>query len=623
MISKYSNFTDNSNSSSSSIITDNHNFHHMNTLPNSDINHIYSSHQNIYYNSPYIPYPTYQSNLGFIGNQIISPSYYPLNKISYNNNKRNNFIQGQPIAVHDDLKKKCCGNNGCNSYINDILYLLREMKGLKLDEKAKDEEEEESEDSEDISKKVGKKKKKKKNKKDKKRQKEEEKKRKLQTLKWWKLARDFVNICSYYYVVKRYSMYYTPIRNNLIELRTHSIEEEISLLEEWVITLEEPCWEEFEVFIEENCAFYKDDSKNKIRRASLKIIGVIKKYVEYIIAGSSKLDKIPERIQQIIYEYIKDGAYFPKKYLTTYQICRLNFEFYGTTKNLTDEQCGMIVGFLLLSVVASQKILCNIRESVKQFRDYANIIISTKYVAAVLHFLVKETFKEDVESSDDILSLFNYYRNYHLENEFIEKKEIKDISKEDYSFEGLPNADEDEYGKFFIGQDDIEIFFSTNSSFVEAFKNYVFIWAIKLAKLIREKFTKKDPTLLPRKPLEKPPDKKYNPEEEKKRKKEKEANERKQKEMEEKEKEEQNQEVDKKEKKKKKKKKKTIKKVKTTNENGEEKYEVEIEEKYEELYEDQKKEKEGQKEEQYEEQKGEQYEEQIEEKIEEKIKKQK
>ena len=519
MISKYSHFTETSNSSSNSTITNQHNFHHINTFPISDLNPYYHHQQNMY-NSPYIAYPPpYHSNFGFIGNQIISPNYYSHSTISYNDN-RNNFIKGAPVAIHDNLKKKCCSNNGCNSYISDILYLLQEMKGLKLDQKTKDEEEE-SEDSDSTTKKGGKKKKKK-TKKDIKKQKEEEKQRKLQTLKWWKLAKDFVLISSYYYTVKKYSMYYTPIRNNLIELRTNSIKEEISLLKEWIIALEEPCWEEFEVFIEENCAFYKDDSKNKIRRASLSIIGVIKKYVEYIITGTSILSKIPERIQQIIYEYIKDGAYFPKKYLNTFQICRLNFEFYGATKNLTDEQRGMIVGFLLLSVVSSQKILCNIRESVKQLRDYANVIISSKYVAAVLHYLIKETYKEDVESMDDIYSLFNYYRNYHLDNEFIEKNEIKDISKEDYSFEGIPNTNEDEYEKFFIGQEDIEVFFSTNGTFVDTFKNYIFIWAIKLAKLIKEKFSRKDPTLLPRKQLEKPPDKKYNPEEEKKRKEEEE-----------------------------------------------------------------------------------------------------
>jgi hypothetical protein len=300
----------------------------------------------------------------------------------------------------------------------------------------------------------------------------------------------------------------------MIEARTYSLIEEINLLKEWVLSLEEECWEEFEIFIDENCAFQKGDTKNKIRRESQKIISVIKKYVEYLMSGSSKLNKIPERIQQIIYEFIKDGAYFPKKYLSTFQISRLDFEFYGATKNLTDEQSAMILAFLLLSIIASQEILCNIRETVSQFRNYANVIISTRYIATILHYLTKETFKKDVDTLDDICALFNYYRNYHLQNEFIEKKKIKDISKEDYNFEGLPNANKDEYAKYFITEEEIGDFFTMNISFVETFKNYIFIWAIKLAKLIKDKFSEKDPNLLPRKPLQKPKDKIFKEKEE-------------------------------------------------------------------------------------------------------------
>ena len=512
MISKYSRFTESSNSSNSSI-SNIHNLHHINTLPNSISHQVYSPIQNPYYYSPYIPYPSYSSNFGLVGSQIISPNY-SINKTLPNNQNRNNyknhFIKGEPVPVHEDQKNKCC-----NSYIKDILYLLQEMKGLPIVDQFKGIQkggEEDSENSDENSKKENKKGDNKKNKKDKKKskkEKEEEKKRQIQTAKWWKLAKDFINIYSYYSVAKKYAIQYSPIRNNLIETRTFSLIEETSLLKDWVLSLEEPCWEEFEIFIDENCSFQKGDTRNKIRRESLKIIGVIKKYVEYLVSGSSKLNKIPERIQQIIYEYIKDGAYFPKKYLSTFQISRLDFEFYGTTKNLTEEQSAMILAFLLLSVIASQEILCNIRETVPQFRNYANLIISCKFIAAILHYLTRDTFKKDIDSLDDICALFNYYRNYHLLNEHIEKKKIKDISKEDYVFEGLPNPDVDEYAIYFITEDEISDFFTINSSFVETFQNYIFIWALKLSKLIKDKFSVKDPNLLPRKVLAKPEDKKF------------------------------------------------------------------------------------------------------------------
>ena len=601
MISKYSGFSESSSSSSSTIINKHHFHHHYNTLSNNISNTI---NTNIpYYHSPYIPYDVTPSNFRSIGNQIISPNYNPSyyrHKILPNNklNHNNNYIQGEPVPIHEDLRNKCCG---CNNYISDILYLLKEMKGLKLDEEFKGlkKEEEESEDS-DTSKKGKKNKKSKKDRK--KKEKEEKKKQKIQAEKWWKLTRAFVYVYSFYSVAKKFCIQYCQIRNNLIELRTHSIDEEISLLQEWVLSLEEPCWEEFEIFIDENCAFEKGDSKNKIRKESLKIIAIIKKYVEYLISGSSKLSKIPERIQQIIYEYIKDGAYFPKKYLTTFQISRLNFEFYGSTKDLTDEQSAMILAFLLLSVIASQKILCNIRETVKPFKNLANVIISTKYIASILHYLTRDTFKNDLESIDDIYSLFNYYRNYHIINKHIENDDIKDIAKDDYFFEGLPNADKDEYSQYFVNEEEIEDFFKTNNSFVETFKNYIFMWALKLSKLIKEKFSKKDPNLLPRKPLLKPEDKIYNEEEEKKRKekeeKEKEEKEKEEKEKEEKEKEKEEKEKEKEEKEDEKEDKKEEKiKEKKEIEKKEDKSEVKKEDKKEEKKEKTKKEKKEEKDE--------------------------
>ena len=169
MISKYSNFTESSNSSSSSILANHQKYHHINSFPDPHINNIYNP--NNIYNSPYIPYPTFHTNLGSIGNQIISPNYYSHKTISYNNNK-NNFMQGEPVPIHEDLKNKCC-SHGCNTYISDILYLLKEMKGLNLDKKLNIEKEEESETSEGGTKKH---KKKKKDKKKKKKEKEEEKK---------------------------------------------------------------------------------------------------------------------------------------------------------------------------------------------------------------------------------------------------------------------------------------------------------------------------------------------------------------------------------------------------------------------------------------------------------------
>ena len=512
MYPKYSRLSS-SSSSSSSILS---NLQRLNTI--NHINSLSSSYPLLYPSYPNVlnPYPNpninslSNSSFNLVANQIISPrnniniNPFPQKRLSYNNsNNNNNFIKGSPVTINQDLKKSnCCAHNGCSAYISDVLYLLKELKGLGFDKKLKIEDE-----SEDIKLLDGKKGKKTQRKK--KRETKEEKKKKTKAIKWWKLAKNFINIYYFFSVAKKYTLNYSPLRNTQIEARTLALEEELDILKEWILTIEDLCWDEFEMLIDENCAFEKGDSKNKIRRESLKIIGILEKYIECLITGSSKLKNIPERIQQIIYDFIKPGAYFPKKYLSTFLIARLDFDFLGKTRNVTEEKSAMILSFLILSIVTSQEILCNVRETIKQYRNYANVLISAKYLASILHILVKNTFKNDVEPLDDIYALFNYYRNYHLENEFIEKKENKNISKENYEFEGLPDVNEDEYMAYFVSEDDLEDFFDTNSGFVDTFKNNIFIWALKLSKLIKDKFGRKDPYLLPKKQMNKREDKIY------------------------------------------------------------------------------------------------------------------
>ena len=50
-------------------------------------------------------------------------------------------------------------------------------------------------------------------------------------------------------------------------------------------------------------------------------------------------------------------------------------------------------------------------------------------------------------------------------------------------------------------------FWNINGTFVDTFKNFVYAWARKLAKLIKLKYQKNDINLLPKKMLKRPEDK--------------------------------------------------------------------------------------------------------------------
>ena len=89
--------------------------------------------------------------------------------------------------------------------------------------------------------------------------------------------------------------------------------------------MEQPFWNEFKVFKDLNLSYKNSSSKKKIEKETQKIKAIIQKFVENLINKTQKLSEIPKSIQQIIYHFIKERAYFPREFFTTYQIYRLDF----------------------------------------------------------------------------------------------------------------------------------------------------------------------------------------------------------------------------------------------------------------------------------------------------------
>ena len=316
---------------------------------------------------------------------------------------------------------------------------------------------------------------------------------------WWRLCRDFCNVYAFFSTGRKYSEF-AKVRDNLINSKNKDMIQDIQVLKEWVISITQSFWDEFKVFTDLNVSFKNIDSKLKITSESQKIIAMIRKYLESLINNSTKLQDIPERVQQIIYNYVKDKGYFSKKYLTTYQINRIDYNFYGGTRKLNDAQVGMITAFLIISSVTVQQVLLHMKDNFVEFRNYPNIDITAKYVGSIMHYLTRDTFNNDPVMLKALLPLMNYYRNYHIYNKNVEQQD--DIFNNNMTFK-----DEDEIAEYLVPESSITEFWTLNPEFINTFKNHVYEWATRLGKLIRLKYQKSDKNLLPKRNLERPQDK--------------------------------------------------------------------------------------------------------------------
>jgi hypothetical protein len=260
-------------------------------------------------------------------------------------------------------------------------------------------------------------------------------------------------------------------------------------IKSWLILITEPFFEEFRVFQDLNLAFNNYSGDLKIQEQSQKIIAFLNKFFENLLKKSTKINDVPEKIQAIIYKYIKDKAYFPRKYLSTFEINRLDFYFYGSTKQNSDAAAGLITALLIISRTFVMQLLMHIVENFEEFKTYRNIQTSAKYVGSILHYLVRDTFKVSPPMIKEVLALMNFYRNYKIFNEQIEKKS-NDVFNNDMVY-----RDVDELSKNLVPENTITKFFTMNQKWCDNIKKYIYQWSVNLSKAVRIKYSRTDKNL--------------------------------------------------------------------------------------------------------------------------------
>ena len=203
------------------------------------------------------------------------------------------------------------------------------------------------------------------------------------------------------------------------------------------------------------------------------------------------MEQIPEEVQKIIYRFIKKKTYFPKYYLTFFEINRLNFDFYGSCLNNSLEQSAMILSYLLISSITVQQIFLNIQFIFKQLESYDNISLWAKYLGSIMYYLSRKTFINKLKIKNyNYLNLFNYYRCYHIRNEIIDKENNIEILLGIKESNINEKNDKEICTQFLIDKKIIDNYLKNNSETIETFSNILFEWSMNLSKFILNRFDK-------------------------------------------------------------------------------------------------------------------------------------
>lgn len=309
---------------------------------------------------------------------------------------------------------------------------------------------------------------------------------------WWRIARAFVNIGKFYFISHKYGKF-SHTRNELIGKNNQAIGGHQDTLINWFNTFLGKFYDEFREIPDLNLSFNNYSGKLKIQEQSQIIIALLQIFLKCLYSSGSKLSDLPGKVQEILYNYIKEKAYFSPKLLSTYEINRLDFNFYGGTKNHSDASIAMVLGLFLFSKTLVQRILLRVKEFVPDFKSYRYIDITMKYVGSILHYLVRDAFRGNPPMTKDVLALMNYYRNYHISNEAIER--TSDVLNNNIKYNDI-----DEYSANLVPEEQITSFFQTNVNFCEKFKKLIFEYCVMLGRGIRLKYAKMDNNIKPKTP---------------------------------------------------------------------------------------------------------------------------
>jgi len=297
----------------------------------------------------------------------------------------------------------------------------------------------------------------------------------------WNSIINWIQIHRYYLIIKRYTSL-SNTRNKNIILAKKEFAGDLDIIKTWLKFVQEEFLSEIQFLTEINVSFNNKSGTFTIDEQSKKIIALINKLIKCLMKSSYKGMNIPEKVHKVIFKYIKNHAYYPKSYLTTFEVQRLDFDFMGATQYNDEFSTGMLLALLILSRTLILQIFLHPIENYPELKHVKGIEEAFKYIGSILHYLIRDSFKATPAPLQNIIILHNYYKNYHIFNDALSKKQ-----KEDDYFNNPENIDVDEISTLLIKESTISTFFDINSKWATEIKDNVFQWAVSLGKFIKSK----------------------------------------------------------------------------------------------------------------------------------------
>lgn len=175
--------------------------------------------------------------------------------------------------------------------------------------------------------------------------------------------------------------------------------------------------------------------------------------------------------------------------MTVYMARRLQFSVYGSTINLNSDQISFLLAFVIIGGYVIQDVLVKKKVVCEEWKRYKYLEGNMKVIGSIMYYMMKEEFERRIERRDDMVSMINYYRTYHILSKKVESLIGKDgILKEGYD----EVEDSDVYENELVEKKEVLKFWEMNGEFVKDYGKFIYDWGCKLGEVIRRTYLKKE-----------------------------------------------------------------------------------------------------------------------------------
>ena len=218
---------------------------------------------------------------------------------------------------------------------------------------------------------------------------------------WQRTIPAFINM----YRLYKYSLELAlnrPLRDGLIRKRRLTFEEEILLIRKWSFGIQSELFASLAKYKESKKKlkflngnteeYYKNPfifEKDEIIQHFLKL------FLKSLITNATEINEITHQVLEVLYSYVRDGIYYKKDFLSTFEVNRLKFNFFGETEDNTKSGRGMILSFFIISKVFIHAGIFKTEYKDNVFNEgdlNPQVIDFLKIFGSILHYITRETF---------------------------------------------------------------------------------------------------------------------------------------------------------------------------------------------------------------------------------------